>query len=724
MESDLIVSVAVPTPLRQTFDYRVKSGLEARVGSRVRVPFRNRQVTGILVAIRDSSALAPEKIRPVSNVYDSTGDIPPSIMRLCLWAADYYAHPPGEVFVAALPPLLRKGWNPLEPARYLHKSDTAPDPETLSRAPAQRGLLNLLQSGPVSAGDLEQAEISSRTVKTLTDKQWIHWEEISAAPRGRFEPAPANAPALELTAEQSLAIETIAAPATYLLQGITGSGKTEVYLRVMDRLLQAGQQILVLVPEIGLTPQTIDRFRERFSVPIAIMHSSLTEKERAENWYRAKEGQVGIIIGTRSAIFTPMAYPGAIIVDEEHDSSYKQQDGFRYSARDMAVLRGRYEGIPVILGSATPSLESLHNVETGKYRLVELNDRPPGAARETYDVIDVRHLELYEGFTRSLRRKIGEQLTSGNQVLLFLNRRGFAPVMICNACQWIAHCRRCDARLTYHLSIRTLVCHHCGAMSHNIISCQSCGSNEISAIGQGTQRIEKTLRELFPEFPVIRIDRDSTRRKGTMEDYVAAIHSGEPALLVGTQMLAKGHHFPNVTLVAMLEIDSGFYSSDFRAIEKLGQLILQVGGRAGRADKPGQVVIQTAFASHPLLKMLIAEGFSKFAKTLLDERRQLELPPYSFTCLIRAESGSAEAARRFLETIARKRRPDPSVVLSGPIPALMERKAGRFRQILLLSSTERVHLHQELMRRIRIAESLPEAKKVRWSVDVDPSDLF
>ncbi|MBT4161640.1 MAG: primosomal protein N', partial [Gammaproteobacteria bacterium] len=686
--SPRFISVAVPTPLRSTFQYRLEGGQSVRPGSRVLVPFGHRKLAGVVTGIEEEPNVDNKKIRQVLDVFDDSASLTDPILKLCQWAAGYYDHPIGDVIANALPTLIRKGGNPRDPLNKLHITSAGAnaDPTVLRRAPAQRQLLANLIDEPLTRGEIKLRRISSRTVKSLIDKDWAEWQQERTEPDQPFELGSVHIPDIEITGEQADAIAAIDDTTPYLLQGITGSGKTEVYLRLMEPLLKAGSQILVLVPEIGLTPQTVARFRDRFDVPLTLLHSSLSDRERALGWMQAKEGSVGIILGTRSAVFTPLLNPGAIIVDEEHDTSYKQQDGFRYSARDLAVLRGQFEQMPVVLGSATPSLESLHNVETGKYRHLQLRKRPPGTVSESYELVDTRHLERREGFTRALRNRIKDQLAIGDQVLVFLNRRGFAPVMMCSDCNWIAHCRRCDAKLTYHLNLNSLVCHHCGSSNHNIISCQACGSNHVAAIGLGTQRIEQTLKEMFPNYPVLRIDRDSTRRQGAMEDFVEQVGSGEPAILVGTQLLSKGHHFPNVTLVALLDIDAGFYSSDFRALEKLGQLILQVGGRAGRAEKPGTVVIQSDFATHPLLQTLITNGYAEFSELLLKERQDLELPPYTFNALIRAEAADSSLAREFLESISDGRKSSPSVDLLGPIPALMEKKAGRFRQILILTS--------------------------------------
>lgn len=725
-EPSRYVSVAVPTPLRTTFQYKLAEGQFASRGCRVLVPFGRQKLVGVVTTVSSELEIEDSKIRQVIDVYDERASLTDPILKLCLWAAKYYEHPIGEVITNALPTIIRQGKDPLEPVELLSATPEglSADPAYLKRAPAQRQLINHLAESPLTKEELQLHEFSSQTIKALCSKGWASWSTEAPEPLKLFTLGVVRDEGINATAEQLAAVSAINETGAHLLQGITGSGKTEVYLRFIEPLLAAGKQVLILVPEIGLTPQTIARFRDRFDVPIAALHSSLSDKERATGWIHAREGAAGIILGTRSAIFTPMLNPGAIVVDEEHDTSYKQQDGFRYSARDLAVLRAQFEDIPVILGSATPSLESIHNVETGKYQHLTLANRPPGTLNEKYELLDTRHLERHDGFTRVLRHRIEEQLNKGNQVLVFLNRRGFAPVMMCSDCQWIAQCRRCDARLTYHLSQKTLVCHHCGSMNHNIISCQSCGSSHVAAIGLGTQRIEKSLKEMFPDYPVLRIDRDSTRRKGAMEDFVDEIRRGEPSILVGTQLLAKGHHFPNVTLVALLDIDAGFYSSDFRAIEKLGQLILQVGGRAGRADKAGTVILQSEFASHPLLETLIKEGYGKFAASILAERKEYELPPYSFNAMVRAEANDSRLATEFLEAIASQLKIHPSVMLLGPVPALMEKRAGKYRQILILTSSTRQALHHELRRCVEIAESLPSARRVRWAVDVDPSDLF
>ncbi|MEX1237056.1 MAG: primosomal protein N', partial [Pseudomonadales bacterium] len=497
-----------------------------------------------------------------------------------------------------------------------------------------------------------------------------------------------------------------------------------VYFELIEKVLRAGKQALVLVPEIGLTPQTVQRFNARFNVPISVFHSGMTDRERLTAWMAARSGAAGIIIGTRSAIFAPLKHPGLIVVDEEHDTSFKQQDGFRYSARDLAVLRGQMEQVPVILGSATPSLESWHNAKTGKYHLVRLVSRPGTTMPATYRVIDLRNLPLTEGFAPPLLEAMKRELEAHNQVLVFLNRRGYSPVLMCRECGYIAHCHRCDARLTVHQPMGVLICHHCTSQIPIPRTCPECHGADLALIGIGTQRIEQTLSDLFGKHRIIRIDRDSTRGKHNMDRFRAEIQKGEPVILVGTQLLAKGHHFPDVTLVAIVDMDAGFYSANYKASERMGQLILQVGGRAGRANKPGVVVIQTHLPDQPIFRQLIEEGYERFADRLLQERKTYELPPFHHHALIRAEATTRQAPMNFLQSIAENVNPATSVSVLGPIPASMERKAGKYRAHLLISSDARTSLKHMLAHCIELAETSPSTRKVRWSVDVDPVDLF
>jgi primosomal protein N' (replication factor Y) len=510
----------------------------------------------------------------------------------------------------------------------------------------------------------------------------------------------------------------------FLLQGVTGSGKTEVYLEIIEKVIKAGRQTLVLVPEIGLTPQLLRRFRERLGNSIAVMHSGLNDSERHCAWAMASSGEAQVVIGTRSAVFTPLKRPGLIVIDEEHDASLKQQDGFRYHARDLAVMRAHRLNIPILLGSATPSLESLRRCEEGAYQLLRLPKRAGAAKPPSIQLLDMRKGQQKDGLSGILIDEIHRHLKQQGQVLLFLNRRGFAPTLLCEDCGWIAHCQRCDARMTWHEGSRQLRCHHCGAEQAIPKQCGDCGSEHLYPLGQGTERIEQTLEEAFPDVTIERIDRDSTRRKGALESSLARAHTGESRILIGTQMLAKGHDFPGVTLVGILDCDQGLFSADFRAAERMAQLITQVAGRAGRAERQGEVLIQTRNPDHPLLQTLIHQGFEAFAKELLEERRMAQLPPFAYLALLRVEAQQREVPARFISQLLKALPRIDQVDLLGPVPAPMEKRAGRFRYQLLISARERGPLHAQLHQLMHLIREMPETRKVRWSLDVDPVEMF
>lgn len=728
------LEVAVPTPLRRSFTYLPpanSAGPRLAPGTRLRVPFGRRSLVGILLGYSATADVEAGRIKPALRVLDPDPALPPTLVKLCAWAAEYYHHPVGEVFATALPVLLRQA-EPLEADQeVLRATDKAKAGQAeLARAPRQAALLAKLIEEPagLARADLAREEMGPHLVKSLTNKGLAAWHRVPAVRPGDHAPhqLQVNDGGIEPTAEQQLAIETIGSGGaqTTLLYGITGSGKTEVYLRLIRSVLEAGKQALVLVPEIGLTPQTVQRFSERFNVPVAVLHSGLTDRERLDAWRAARRGGAGIVIGTRSAVFTPLLRPGLIVVDEEHDASFKQQDGFRYHARDLAVMRGRLEQVPVVLGSATPSMESWHNARSGKYRLAYLAARPGRAGTASYRVINIRGRILSDGFAPELLEAIGAHLGQGNQALVFLNRRGYSPVLLCRHCGHIAHCQRCDARMTLHADMGMLICHHCGSQARVQRRCPQCDSEDLVPLGAGTQRIEAALEATFPAYPVLRIDRDSTRRKKSMDTFMSRVASGEPCILVGTQLLAKGHHFPNVTLVAIVDMDGGFYSADYKATERMAQLILQVGGRAGRAEKPGIVAIQTHFPEQEIFRNLINEGYDAFADKLLTERQLHELPPFHFQALIRADATSQNLPLEFLDDVAQHTAPPPSVMLLGPVPSTMERRAGRYRAQLLLSGDNRNALKTAIDACINAGEESALGRKVRWSVDVDPVDLF
>lgn len=725
-----IVQVAVPSPLQGHFDYLAPAG-SVFPGCRVRVPFGRTARVGVVLAVGTDSPIGEERLKPVLEVLDDEAVLPQEIMALLTWASHYYHHPVGEVCAAALPVRLRQGGPAVMPVQRQYRlteegSRIAVD--SLHRAPRQAELLARLQQmdGVVTKETPDLPRGWQSLVGKLVAKGWVAVHERVALPlagRGGDRPLP-------LTDDQQRAVTRVLAGLGtfqgFLLDGVTGSGKTEVYLQIIAENLAAGRQTLVLVPEIGLTPQLLERFRRRFAVPIAMLHSALAESERLQNWLAACSGEVPIVIGTRSAVFVPMPRLGLIIVDEEHDPSYKQQDGFRYSARDVAVVRARQAGVPVVLGSATASLESMANARAGRYLQLSLPQRAGGAGAPALELLDVRHLRLEGGMSAPLFARIDRHLQQGGQVLLFLNRRGYAPALLCHDCGWVAHCRRCDAHLTYHAAQRRLRCHHCGSEQPLPSRCGECAGTELHPVGQGTERVEDVLRARYPGVDVERIDRDATRRRGSLEDKLERVHSGSARLLVGTQMLAKGHHFPHVTLAGILNADQGLFSADFRASERMAQMILQVAGRAGRADRPGEVIIQTHHADHPLLQQLVGQGYHACAADILDERRVTGLPPYSHLALLRAEAVSANVALDFLEAARELALAEglSGVQLLGPVPAPMERRAGRYRAQLLLQADRRQALHVLLEQWLPGVGKLRLARKVRWSLDVDPLEMF
>jgi primosomal protein N' (replication factor Y) len=726
-----ILRIAVPSPLYRSFDYLLPTGVKPQAlqaGVRVRVPFGRRTVIGVLLDITTESTVASHKLKPALAVLDSEPVLNSDILSMVQWASDYYHHPIGDALSAALPVLLRHGEPPevtAIPAWRLTATGRTVDRATLARAPRQQTVMNTLCEHPQGLAR-STLDAPASVLRTLEEKGWI--ESFSQKPATDGTATTSSAHTLNPAQQHAVdaILEQYGQFAPFLLDGVTGSGKTEVYLTLVEQALARQQQALVLVPEIGLTPQLVDRFRQRFPVPLAVLHSGLSDRERLTAWQLARTGAAPVIIGTRSAIFTPMLRPGLIVVDEEHDASLKQQDGFRYSARDLAIWRARQLAIPVVLGSATPSLESLLNVEQQRYQRLDMPERTGVARPPTFGLLDIRQQRLEDGLSAPLLERMHEHLDAGGQVLLFLNRRGFAPTLMCYGCDWVAECRRCDARMTWHQHDNRLHCHHCGSQRPVDSVCPSCQGTDLHPVGQGTERVEQALTAHFPGIEHIRIDRDTTRRKGELDRLLGQARSGASRLLLGTQMLAKGHHFPNVTLVGILDADHGLFSTDFRASERMAQLIVQVAGRAGRHERPGEVLIQTCHPEHPLLQLLITQGYPAFARAALTERRTAQMPPVTSMALLRAEAPAADTAMGFLASIQQRIRATglPGVDVWGPVPATMERRAGRFRAQLLLQSERRGDLQRLLSTLVRQLEQSREARQVRWSVDVDPVDTY
>lgn len=658
-----ILHIAVPSPLRREFDYLLPENYSDEPllpGIRIKVPFGNRKVVGILLKADNKTQIENHKLKPAIEILDSKPIIPTNLLDLLTWISNYYHHPIGDVMSNALPKLLRQG----KPAILKKLKDIT---------------------------DITQSE-------SIPD----------------------------LNTAQELAVNTIIKTSgfnTFLLDGVTGSGKTEVYLRAIEKILEQGKQALILVPEIGLTPQTISRFQNRFKQTIVALHSKLTDRERLNAWLMATIDKAQIIIGTRSAIFTPMPKLGIIIIDEEHDQSFKQQSGLRYSARDVAIMRSKMEDIPIVLGSATPSLESLYNATKGGYQRLHLPERAGNATHPKFYLVDMRNQKSSEAIAPLLLQQIHHHLDNKGQVLLFINRRGFAPVLLCPGCGWVAECERCDAKLTLHQSPRFLHCHHCNKSKPIPSLCPNCGYSELVPLGFGTERLEDIIADLFPGFNVLRVDRDTTAKKGSMQQMLNDVHANSYQILIGTQMLAKGHHFPNITMAAILNADSGLLSADFRASEQIAQLIMQVAGRAGRADKEGEVYIQTYNPRHELLQTLVAEGYNAFTQKLLTERDQAALPPFSYLALFRAEAKNKTISLDFLQKIKALLSKSRTVDLMGPIPAPMQKKAGFYRAQMLVSSKTRRNLHVYLDKVIKEIENLEITRKVRWSIDIDPLDV-
>lgn len=730
-EKLVILKIAIlqsPRELQDCYDYLPLPAVpieQFQVGIRLKVPLGKSKRIGILLAVTNHTAVEREKLKPILEILDSTPLFSADDLALMQWASRYYHHPIGDVMATALPPPLNKGQSvhiqPLEnwqltEASFAINWDKLPE--------IQREILQLLKNYPQGISTkafVNQFSHAAQSLRSMEKKGWVKAETVYADTIIN-----SNAQLLKLNAAQQHAVDQVSEHLDQfypcLLDGVTGSGKTEVYLHLIQQVIAQNRQALVLVPEINLTPQMVARFQQRFAVPIAVLHSKINAKERLEDWLLARDGQILIVIGTRSAVWTPLARPGIFIVDEEHDLSYKQQDHFLYSARDIAVWRAQQAQIPILLGSATPSLDTLYNAQQGRYQHLILPERAGTAVHPTFHIVDMRQ-QPKTGISRPLKKTIEQCLARQQQVLLFINRRGYAPTLMCYHCNWIAKCLHCDANLTYHESRQKLQCHHCGASRRVDSVCPECQQPQLHLLGQGTERIEETLQTLFSQATILRIDSDSTRQKRAMGTILEKIHSGEANILVGTQMLAKGHHFPKVTLVGIINIDGGLFSVDFRATERMAQLLLQVAGRAGRADDPGQVIVQTHYPEHPLLTLVTQQGYRAFAQWALAERQQAAFPPYQYFALLRAEGKHLNKVQDFLYS-AREQALSlqiSEVALWGPVTAPMERLNGRYRMQLLLQAEQRKMLHHLLRYWLPILQNI---NGIYWSLDVDPQDLL
>ena len=732
MDKDL-VEVLIPIPLMEKFSYFPPKNRpnQLKKGSRVLVPFGNRLMVGVVWGFNKKSNSDKRKYKYIREVLDKTPLLNATSMSLAEWASRYYHYPLGEIISYFYPPSLRKGKEAkFKESKYIELTNKGSllKEEDLSRAPAQLKLISLLkEKTEVTIKSAQAFGISSAVIKGLIDKEYVASFSRELSPYKKHENKDLK-PSKKLNLEQKKAVDAINKAqdknVTFLLDGITGSGKTEVYLQAIQEQISNGKQALILIPEIGLAPQAEERFKDYFGDRVMSFHSAKNDREKVDAWLGASRGLVDIIIGTRSSVFLPMKNLGIIVIDEEHDLSFKQTDKFRYSARDMALYRAKLEKVPVVLASATPSLETLKNTEEGKYQLLKLNKRATGASLPTFHAVDLRGKELNEGLSNELLEATKSELSNGNQVLIFLNRRGYAPSLICKVCGWVSNCDRCDALMTVHKSPSKLQCHHCEAQKNYPTKCSSCGENEFLTYGFGTERLEEFMKIHFPDVPTMRIDSDSTRKRESLSDYLDEIKKGKPMILLGTQLLAKGHHFPNVTLVGIVDADSGLFSADFRGSERVAQMMTQVSGRAGREKKPGRVILQSYCTDHPQIEEIISGSYEKFAKKLLEERKSAKIPPYSFQAKIFAESPKGLVSRDFIlsllngQNIDRELRDDLRLV--GPLPSIMEKKSGVYRWELSVFSKNRSSLHKFLDVMQSKLYDVKTSKKVRWAIDVDP----
>ena len=729
MEARLLI--AVPRPLRTLLTYTYPATAQITLGCRVAVPLGHGRSIGLVIALAENAASTPYQLKPIQALLDQEPLLDAHLLEFLQWAARYYHHAIGEVIFSAIPNALRAG-RPLPQVLTWQAIPTPDAAAQLKRAKRQAELYQWLsqQTEPSSAQAIHtQLGASWRPIlAALVDKGLVA-ENLSPTRIQRSSLGKLT-PKLVLSEQQQaclLQCETWMQASTLqpiLLQGVTGSGKTEIYLRLIETYLARGQQTLILVPEIGLTPQLVQRFSDHFpEQQISCLHSGLNDTERLQAWMDARSGQADIVIGTRSAVFTAFADLGLIIIDEEHDTSFKQQEGFRYHGRDLAIKRAQMLNIPILLGTATPALETLQNADQGRYHYLRLEQRPGKARPPSLEVQDIRGQHLHSGLSKLSLQAIQRSLERNEQAMLFINRRGFAPMLLCPACGWLAHCPACSANMTYHARKNRIICHHCGADERAEAACPACQNPQLITQGQGTERIELVLQQYFPEPPVVRIDRDTTSRKGSLERHLETVRNTERLLLVGTQMLAKGHDFPNLTLVVILDVDAALLSSEYHALERFGQLLIQVAGRSGRSDKAGHVILQTTQPQHPKLLTLLHTGYLAFARQLIEERKQWQFPPFSYQALIRAEAAEMEQALHYLEQLRLNIPAQAGVLLMGPVPAPLEKRAERYRAQLLIQAENRQLRHLCLNYLTNQEKNSPNQKSLRWSIDIDPVEL-
>ncbi len=732
MSPSHIIVVALPVPLYQQFDYlpvKTQVRTDYKVGTRVRVQFGQRKLIGLIVGKSAKSAIPRSKLKHIIEVLDDQPVFDSQLLDLLFWAAEYYQQPIGEVLFTALPSVLRKGKyiTPVTNTLYRLIADQNID-EQLNRAPKQRQIVELLISTQhgLTADDIDKSITAWHSaMKALINKNLVQKVQQENIEEVNHKPIKT----LKLNTEQQQAFDDLKNKLNIfnccLLDGVTGSGKTEVYVSLAKEVLENNKQILFLVPEIGLTPQLVQRIETRLGSKVYLMHSGLNDTQRAQTWLATKTTKAKIIVGTRSAIFLPFTELGLIIIDEEHDLSFKQHEGFLYNARDIAIYRAKQLSIPIILGSATPSFETQLNVEKNRYQKLVLTERATESNVPDIKLIDMRSKASVDGLSNELIQAMQTELGNNHQILLFLNRRGYAPTILCQDCAWVAECSRCDARMTFYKQRNILKCHHCLKEQKLPEQCPQCSASNLLWLGEGTQRIENKLQEIFPDVAITRIDRDSTRKKDALTERLTEVHEGKYQIIIGTQMLSKGHDFPNVTLVGILNVDHGLFSTDFRATERLAQLLVQVAGRAGRSSKKGRVLLQTYLPEHPLLNCLLSQGYTAFSKEALKIRQECALPPYTSMLMVRARANKQNLTDNFLQKVKTiiTKESIQNLTVYGPIPAMMERKAGMYQSQLILFAKHRKTLQQNLNNWTEKISLQPSAKRVRWDIEVDPLEM-
>lgn len=717
----MIITVSIPGPFAMGLDY-LCDDLAVRPWMRVWVPYGKRQCVGIVTAVNVETEVDPSKLKSIIQRLDDHPIVGDETQQTLAWMAHYYHASIYEIAKIALPKkiLAQADIQPTQVLSYrLGQSDYTPP----KNAHAQQGIIDYLSTHEhIDQDELNAFDFKRSALKTLMDKGVVICDSSAQRPQANLQPS--DHPKT-LSAEQQTCVDFLCQQQGFsvsLLYGVTGSGKTEVYLQTIEHIIKQGKQVLVLVPEINLTPQTMARFEQRFATTVIAIHSRLSDQLRLNHWHYCKNHEAQIIISTRSGLLYDFADLGMIIVDEEHDASYKQISGVRYHARDCAIVKARHHNIPIVLGSATPSIESYHNAKLGKYHLLTLSTRPTAHQQSPIHLIDLTRSPQNNGIAYPLMQALEQQQSKQQQSLILINRRGYANALICKSCGWCAECQACDKPYTLHQKPQHLACHFCGDNQPIVTACPSCGSDELIPLGSGTEKVESTLATRFGDANIIRFDRTETQRKGALENKLQQVHNHLADIIVGTQMIAKGHHFEKVTLVGILGVDGGFYSQDFHASERTGQLIMQVAGRAGRGDAQGMVLIQTYQPQHPLLQTLLNHPYEVFLDQLLQNRSYLNYPPLSAQAVLHFEAVKEVEARQGAEHIYHEIggfAGHEKTEITPPIPAIHFKQAGKYRYYIIITTASRKMRHH-IVAQALLAHQAVRSHRYRMSVDIDP----